>query len=79
MKKLFVLIAAIAALSSCSDLESARKHRESLRYKKVRVKMLTCVSGICTVGRVTNLLTVDTMYHVNDTILEGKYMYIIVK
>jgi hypothetical protein len=79
MKKLFVFIAAVAALSSCSDIESARKHRESLKYKKVRAKMLTCHSGICAVSKITNILTVDTMYHVNDTILESKYMYIIVK
>jgi murein endopeptidase len=79
MKKLFVLIAACAAMSSCSDLESARKHREALKFKKVRAKVMSCYANKCIVGRTTIILNVDTMYHINDTISQGNYMYVITK
>lgn len=79
MKNLFVLIVAIVALSSCSDLENARKYRESLKHKKVRAKMMSCYANKCIVGRTTIILDVDTMYHTNDTISQGNYMYVITK
>lgn len=80
MKKLFVFIAAVAALSSCSDIESGRKYRESLKYKKVRAKYVSYTSsGKCIISRTTVLLEVDTMYHYADTINHGNYMYVIVK
>jgi hypothetical protein len=78
-KKLFVLIAAVAVLSSCSDVENARKYRESLKYKKVRAKMVSCYAGHCVVGRTISIIEVDTMHHVTDTVSNGNYMYVIVK
>lgn len=79
MKKLILLFAACAALSSCSDIEQAKKHREALKYKKVRAKMMSCYAGHCVVGRTTIILDVDTMYHTDDTISHGNYMYVIIK
>jgi hypothetical protein len=78
MKKVFVFIAACAAFCSCSDLESARKHRESLKYKKVRAKYVSINNNECIIGRTTVLLDVDTMHRVDDTITYGNYMYVIV-
>jgi hypothetical protein len=79
MKNLLVLIAAVAALTSCSDVESGRKYRESLKYKKVRAQMMSCYAGHCVVGRTVSIIEVDTMYHPTDTISHGNYMYVIVK
>ena len=80
MKKFLILIAAIAALSSCNDVKSGRKYRESLKYKKVRAKYVSYTSsGKCIISRTTVLLEVDTMYHYADTINHGNYMYVIVK
>lgn len=80
MKKLFVFLAACAALVSCSDVESGRKYRESLKYKKVRAKYISYNSlGECVISKTTVLLDVDSMYHVQDTINHGNYMYVIIK
>lgn len=83
MKKLFVLIAACAALVSCSDVENARKHREEKKIaastKKVRAKYMSYYAGKCVVSRITSVLTVDTIYNVGDTIIQDSQFYVITK
>ena len=80
MKNLLLFLATVIALSSCSDIEQSRKYRESLKYKKVRAKYISYNSlGECVISKTTVLLDVDTMYHVQDTINHGNYMYVIIK
>jgi hypothetical protein len=78
MKKILILIAAIAALSSC--VEHTRR-TSSTPTKKVRVKYLTKYANTVYVGKVTSIIEVDSMYTVGDTILHSSsnMLYVIIK
>ena len=76
MKKVLVLLAAIAALSSC--VEHTRR-TVSTPTKKVRAKLAARVGNRVVVSRITSIIEVDSMYQINDTINHGNSMYIITK
>jgi hypothetical protein len=77
MKKFLILLAAIAALSSC--VEHTRR-TSSTPTKKVRAKLAARLTdNRVVVSRITSIIEVDTMYHANDTINYGNSMYVIVK
>jgi hypothetical protein len=65
MKKLFVLIAAIAALSSCSN------------DKKVRARLIGPLDN--KVSSAIYLINVDPMYRIGDTVYVNRNKYVIVK
>jgi hypothetical protein len=72
-KKLFVLIAAIAALSSCSDIISNAKKVKVKRYfySEYKHSWTTSIS--------VKEIIVDTIFNVGDTVEHNREMYIIVK
>lgn len=65
MKNLFILIAAVAALSSCSN------------DKKVRAKLIGPLDNKA--SSAIHLVKVDPMYRLGDTVYVGRNKYIIVK
>jgi hypothetical protein len=65
MKKLFVLIAAITALSSCSN------------DKKVRARLISMIDGKA--SSAIYLVEVDPMYRIGDTVYVNRNKYVIVK
>ena len=76
MKNLFILIAAIAALSSCVE----HKRNTSSSTKKVRAKLAARLTdNRVVVSRTISIIEVDSMYQINDTINYGNSMYVIVK
>ncbi len=76
MKNIFIIIAAVAALSSCVE----HTRRTSSPTKKVRAKLAARLTdNRVVVSRITSIIEVDTMYHANDTINYGNSMYVIVK
>ena len=76
MKKFLIILAAIAALSSC--VEHKRSNSSSL--KRVRARYMSMYAGHVYLSRVTCILEVDTMYTIGDTILHGNdHSYVIVK
>jgi mannose/fructose/N-acetylgalactosamine-specific phosphotransferase system component IID len=80
MKKILVLIAAIAALSSCVEHKrntSSVINKSSL--KRVKANLMARVGDRIIVSRITSIIEVDTMYQVNDTLLHNNSMYVIVK
>jgi hypothetical protein len=77
MKKLLVLLAAVAAMSSC--VEHTRRV-SSPPTKKVRAKLAARLTdNRVVVSRITSIIEVDSMYQINDTINYGNSMYVIVK
>lgn len=73
MKKLFVFLAACAALSSCSDLtRDAKKVRvKSIRFDNYKAQYTASVA--------VDEMIVDTIFNVGDTIQKNNKLYIIVK
>lgn len=76
MKNLLIILAAVAALSSC--VEHTRRTVSS-PTKKVRAKLAARVGNRVIISRTTSIIEVDTMYQVNDTLLHNNSMFIIVK
>jgi hypothetical protein len=76
MKNLLIILAAVAALSSCVE----HKRSTSSPTKKVRAKLAARLTdNRVVVSRVTSVIEVDSMYQINDTIYHGNSMYVIVK
>jgi hypothetical protein len=76
MKNLIIILAAVAALSSCVE---HKRPTSSSSFKKVRAKLAARVGNRVVVSRITSIIEVDTMYQINDTINYGNSMYIITK
>jgi hypothetical protein len=76
MKKILIILTAIAALSSC--VEHTRRTSSS-PIKKVRAKLAARLGNRVIISRTTSIIEVDTMYQVNDTLLHNNSMFIIVK
>ena len=76
MKKFLILLAAVAALSSCVE----HKRSTSSPTKKVRAKLAARdVDNRVVVSRTISIIEVDTMYHANDTIHHNNSMFVLVK
>lgn len=78
MKKFFIILAAVAALSSCVE------HKRPVSFNKTSVKkakanLVVRVGDRVIVSRITSIIEVDTMYQVNDTLLHNNSMYVLVK
>ena len=73
MKNLLILIAAVAALSSCSDItRDAKKVRvKSIRFDNYKAQF--------TASTAVDEMIVDTIFHIGDTIQENNKLYVIVK
>ena len=73
MKTVILFFAAIATLSSCSDLTSD--------VKKVRAKRYYFNTATAKWTNSINVqeIIVDTIFHVGDTVQQRREMYIIVK
>ncbi len=78
MKNLLIILAAVAALSSC--VEHTRKTSSS-PTKKVRAKYLTKYATTTYSSKITTIIEVDSMYTVGDTILHtnSNMLYVIIK
>jgi hypothetical protein len=76
MKNILIILAAVAALSSC--VEHTRRV-SSPPTKKVRAKLTVRLADRIIISRNTSIIEVDTMYQVDDTLLHNNSMYVIVK
>jgi uncharacterized membrane protein len=75
MKNILIILAAVAALSSCVE----HKRPTSSPTKKVRAKLAARLADRVVISRTTSIIEVDTMYQVSDTIHHGNSMFVIVK
>jgi len=80
MKNILIILAAVAALSSCEEHKrptSSVINRSSV--KKAKANLVVRVGDRIIVSRITSIIEVDTMYQVNDTLLHNNSMYVLVK